>query len=128
MGAGAMGPRFLGDLVASLRLGVGRPLGAVRPETGLECFLGFIQRVLAVHQVEQELLVFLEAVVAQTDRVLDDVVRPPLILLRLDREIGAHAELHARRINEDHAEMARSRMARPRAAANDAKGAPGRRK
>ena len=58
----------------------------------LERLLGVLQRVLAVEELEQEVLLVLEAVVAQADRVLDDVVGPALVLLRLDGQVGAQAD------------------------------------
>ena len=52
------------------------PFGA---EALLERLLGVVERVLAVHQPEEEVLLLLEAVVAQADGVLDDVVRAPFV-------------------------------------------------
>ena len=52
-------------------------------------FLGLVQRVRTVHELEQVVLLFLETVVAHADGVLDDEVGSPLVLLRLDRQIGA---------------------------------------
>ena len=62
-----------------------QPLGA---ETLLERLLGLVERVLAVEELQEEVLLLLEAVVAQADGVLDDVVGAALVLLRRDGEVG----------------------------------------
>ncbi len=59
-----------------------------------EGFLGGIEGVLAVHEVEEKIFLFLEAVVAQADGVLDDVVGASLVALRHDAEVGAAAQTH----------------------------------
>ena len=57
------------------------------PKALLVFLLRIVERVLAVHQADQEVLLLLEAVVAQADRVLDDVVGAAFVLLRLDLQI-----------------------------------------
>src|SRR5262249_29742440 len=61
----------------------------LRPEALLVFLLRVVERPLAVHELEQELFLFLETVIAQAHRVLDDVVCPPLKLLRVNRQIAA---------------------------------------
>ena len=68
------GEELLGEL---LQVFEREPVGA---EALLERLLGVVERVLAVHELEQEVLLLLEAVVAQADGVLDDVVRAALVL------------------------------------------------
>src|SRR5262249_41069180 len=76
------GEQLLGEPLEVLQA---EPLRAVTLLVGL---LGLLQRVLAVEELQQEVLVVLEPVVAEADGVLDDVERPPLVLLRLDAEVG----------------------------------------
>ena len=66
------------------------PFGA---EALLEVLLGLVHGALAVELRQQEVLVLLEAIIAQADRVLDDVEGLALVPLRLDRQIGTHAQL-----------------------------------
>ena len=65
------------------------PLGAVLLLVGL---LGVLQRVLAVEELQQEVLVVLQPVVAQADGVLDDVEAAALVQLLLDVEVLAQAD------------------------------------
>ena len=67
---------------------------AVGAEALLELLLGVVQRVLTVHEPDEEVLLLLEAVVAQADRVLDDVVGAALVLLRGDVQVGTHPQAH----------------------------------
>ena len=66
----------------------------VRTEAVFELFLGLVQRVRAVHVAQEEVLLLLEAVVAQADRVLDDVVGAPFIALLADGEVAPPQQAH----------------------------------
>ena len=59
-----------------------------------KAFWAVVQRVAAVHEVEQEMLLLLEAVIAQADRILDDEVGASLVALRHDVKVGAAAQTH----------------------------------
>ena len=61
----------------------------VRPELLLELLLRLFEGVLAVEVLDDKELLVVEAVVAQRDRVLDDVAGAALVLLRGDAEVGA---------------------------------------
>src|SRR5205823_13051195 len=56
------------------------------------CLLGVVQGIRTIHQSNEEVLLLLEAIVAQADGVLDDVISSPLILLRRDLQVLAHEE------------------------------------
>jgi len=84
-------PRRQELLAELLQVLQGKPIGA---KALFKFLLGVVERVAAVHHPQQEMFVLLEAVIAQADRILDDVVSPPFVFLRLDGEIGAHAQLH----------------------------------
>ena len=60
----------------------------LRPVLALERLLDLLQGLLAVELLEQEVLLDLEAKVLERERVLDDVVRHPLVELRLDDQVG----------------------------------------
>ena len=64
-------------------------LGAVLP---LERFLHLLQRLLAVELLEEEVLFDLEAEVLEGKRVLDHVVRHPLVELGLDDQVGTQLD------------------------------------
>src|SRR5262249_47607824 len=66
-------------------------LHALRAVLFLKLLLGLVQRRAAVHQLDNKVLMLLEAVVAQADRVFDDVIRPALVFLRGDVQVAAHA-------------------------------------
>ena len=51
-------------------------------------FLTSCKRLLAVELLEQEVLLDLEPKILERERVFDDVVRHPLIELRLDDQVG----------------------------------------
>ncbi len=68
-----------------------QPVGTV---ADLVFLLGVLQSALAVEELEQEMLVVLEAVIAKADGILDDVIGAALVLLRLDAEVAAQADLH----------------------------------
>src|SRR5439155_1236317 len=63
-----------------------------RPKALLVFLLRLVEGAAAVHVLDQEVLLFLETVVTQTHRILDDVVSPPLVLLRRDRQIAAQSQ------------------------------------
>ena len=65
----------------------------LRPILPLERPLDVLEGLLAVELLEQEVLLDLEAEVLQGDRVLDDVVRHPLVELRLDDQVGTQLDL-----------------------------------
>ena len=68
----AAGEKLLGETFHVLQF---QPVGA---ELGFISLLRVFEGVLAVEELEQEMLVFLEAVVTQTNRVFDDVISPAL--------------------------------------------------
>ncbi len=69
-------------------------LQPVRLELVLEPLAHVLHRVLAVEQVEDEVLLLVEPVVLQADRVLDDVVDLPLVALLGDVQVRADGEPH----------------------------------
>src|SRR5262249_12521182 len=76
-------------LTEMLQVLQGKP---VRTKTLLEGLLRIVQGVRAIHQPDEEVLLFLEAIIAQADRVLDHIVGAPLILLRRDVQIAPDAQ------------------------------------
>src|SRR5262249_42302080 len=70
-------------------------LQALRPELLLVRLLRLLEGVLPVQELEQEVLVLLQAVGPGGDRVFDDVVRPPLVPLPLDVQPGAEPDPQA---------------------------------
>ncbi len=69
-------------------------LQPVRLELVLEPVAHLLQRVLAVEQLEDEVLLLVEPVVPQADGVLDDVERLALVLLLEDLQVRAHLQPH----------------------------------
>ena len=84
----AGGQQLLAELLQILQ---GEP---IRPKAFLEFFLGVVQRVRTVHVTDQEMFLFLEPIIAETDRILDDIISAPLIFLRGNIEIGANAQAY----------------------------------
>ncbi len=66
----------------------------IRAKAVLEVLLRLVEGVRAIHQLEKEILLLLEAVIAQADRVLDDVVGAAFVFLRRDAQVAAHAQTH----------------------------------
>ncbi len=65
----------------------------LRPVLPLECLLHVLERLLAVELLEQEVFLDLEAEILQRQRVLDDVVRHPLVELGLDDQVRPEPDL-----------------------------------
>ena len=79
----AGGEQLLGERLQFFEL---EAVGAVALLVSL---LGIVERVHAVEVAEQVVFVVLQAVVAQADGVLDDVIGLALVLLRIDAQIAA---------------------------------------
>ena len=62
------------------------------PILPLEGLLHFLQRLLAVELFEQVVLLDLESKVLERERVLDDVVRHPLVELGLHDQVGTQLD------------------------------------
>ena len=95
----ARGQQLLAELLEVLQL---EPFG---PKALLEGLLGVVERALPSMNCEQEVLVLLEAIIAQADGILDDVVGTPLVLLRLDRRSGRRRSLTSLRRSSSLAEI-----------------------
>ena len=65
------------------------------PEALFKLLLRLVQRVAAVHELDEKVLLLLEAVIAQADGVLDDVIRPALVLLSVDVQVRTNPQPHA---------------------------------
>src|ERR1700687_1937744 len=65
-----------------------------RAEARLIRFLSVVKTELSVHQVDKEAFLFLEAVIAHADRILDHIVGPSFVLLGRNRQIAAQGDLY----------------------------------
>ncbi len=66
----------------------------VRPKTFFEFLLGLIVGVLPVHEIQKEVFLLFEAIIAQADRILDDVIRAAFIYLRRHVQVAADTQSH----------------------------------